>query len=154
VARLLVPTLILLYFTFCGFFERTVWGRWHGFPLDHFWIIFGAWAVLTAIVAGRFHTRRWLWFLPVVFLVIAAGSWVYERRAYAALHKARTRLQENRIQLFWGFVFYSRSFDLCVQTFIDGDKEVPDEQVESVIADAFREDGFRLKDIYLTKTQR
>ncbi len=152
--KTVLPVVILVYFTARGFFEKVVWGHWYGFPLDDVCIILGGWTILSLFLLAFRRRFAWIWIVPAVCGVLVIASFLNYRHQYAVLERANTRLREDRVILHWGYVYYSRSFGLCVQSFLSGSNGVPAQQVESVIRDVFQEDGSRLQEINLVDSRR
>jgi hypothetical protein len=155
ITRAILPVVILIYFTVRGFFEKVVWGHWYGFPLDDVCIILTGWTILAVFFAAALRqVFPRVWIVPAVCGALALASFLNYRHKYTVLERANIRLREDRVILHWGYVYYSRSLGLCVQSFLSGSNGVPAQHVESVIRDTFREDGRALQEINLVDSRR
>ena len=150
---IVLPVIILGYFTVRGFFEKVVWGQWYGFPLDDIWIITVGWTIFFLAIARFLRRFVWIWIAPALCGGLAVALFLHYRHNYALLQEANMRLREDGITLHWGFVYYSRSFELCVQSFLSGSNGVPAQRVESVIREVFQKDGTELQKIHLVDSR-
>jgi hypothetical protein len=154
IIKIVLPVVILGYFTLRGFFEKVVWGHWYGFPLDDVCIILVGWTILSLVIAKFLRRFAWIWIVPAVCGGLALASFLHYRHNYAVLQRANIRLREDGITLHWGYVYYSRSFGLCVQSFLSGSNGVPAQHVESLIREVFQKDGSELQEINLVDSRR